>query len=85
MYLWPVIIALLVLGAAYALFRILPEIIDQDNSFLHVIAIFIIIYMGAAYYLSRRLPDLNVYTKTPQTETSAKNFDIVVKDGQVGK
>ncbi|MBU1034818.1 hypothetical protein KKD42_03415 [Patescibacteria group bacterium] len=85
MSLWPIIIAILILGAAYALFRILPEIIDQDHSFIHVIAIFIIIYIGAAYYLSRNLPDLNVYKKTSQIEASAKNFDIIVKDGQVGK
>lgn len=80
----PVIIALLILAAAYVLFYLLPAIIDQDYSFLHVIAVFLIIYLAAAFYLSRNLPDLNVY-KTAQTETGEKKFDIVVKDGQVGR
>lgn len=55
-YLWPIIISLLVLGLAYVLFYMLPEITDFEMSFVWVIVGFLAVYIIAAVYLGFRLP-----------------------------
>lgn len=55
-YLWPIIIAIATLIIAYGIFYVLPAIHDDGNSFLWVIAGFLVVYLLAATYLGFRLP-----------------------------
>lgn len=59
MFLAPLIVSLGILAIAYLLFRVLPEIIDFDRSFLWVIGGFLVLYIGAAVYVSHSLPALS--------------------------
>lgn len=45
---WGIIIALLVLGLAYLIKHFGLEIIEDENDFLKLIGIFLLIYVGAA-------------------------------------
>lgn len=75
---WPMIISLLILALAYILYRMLPEILDQEMSFLWVIGVFLLLYIGAAIYLSRSLPILGE-TDTVKT-SSAEIIETEIPD-----
>lgn len=72
LYVWPVVISLVVLIIAYALFYMLPEIIDSGMSFIWIIGCFLLLYVGAALYLSLSMPAFG--------KTNATN---VISDGLV--
>lgn len=67
-FLWPIIIAILVLGIAYVLFYMLPAVHDDGNSFLWIIAGFVLVYILAATYLGFRLPSPLAHAGTRTTQ-----------------
>jgi hypothetical protein len=79
---WPVIIVILILGVAVALFYVLPAVIDYEMSFLWIIAGFLILYIGAAVYLSYSLPALSQSEQSnviQDTTTEVTVPDVIAK------
>lgn len=73
---WPLAIASGVMLIAYLLYRMLPEIIDYENSILWITGIFLLVYIAAAYYLSRSLPSLRS-TPSPTQAVTVESLTVV--------
>ena len=68
---WGIVISLGVLGLAYLIKHFAAEVVEEENSFLGLIILFIIIYIGAAIAVGALNPVQLVRDNLPLSSGSA--------------
>ncbi|MFA5935375.1 MAG: hypothetical protein WC787_00750 [Patescibacteria group bacterium] len=76
--LWPILLAIFILGLAYLVFYMAPVVLEFGKSFLIVIAAFLVLFAGAATYIMYSLPGIEQFSKTQKTSGGVS--EIVVTD-----
>lgn len=80
-FIWPIVIAALILGIAAFLLYFLEDFYEFSFSFLWIAAFFIILYIAAAGFIAWKLPNplkTGIFTANAQT-TETEVTDVVVR------
>ncbi|MFH1077894.1 MAG: hypothetical protein V1745_01250 [Patescibacteria group bacterium] len=82
MTVWPIIISFLVLGVAYLLYRMLPEITEAGSGILWAAALFLVGYSIVAFVMSRSMPAWGTAMPSGAVQdgfTATEIKDVIVK------
>lgn len=79
---WPILIAVLVLGLAYFIFHVIPDLLDFGKWFPVVIISFLLLFAGAYAYVVYKLPSISSMgkSKTPSAPRTLTVPDVIVTD-----